>query len=266
MNEVNNEMMRSHKGPLAVGMLILALAGTAFLVTKTIKEIGGANDAGAQNTITVSGKGEAFAIPDIGMLSFDVSAEALTVDKAQADVTARMNDIIAYLKTMKISKDDIKTTNYNIYPRYEYNQKCLANGICPVNGTQVLVGYNVSHSVQVKIRKTEDAGIVLAGLGSRKVTNISGLTFMVENDKAVTEEARAKAIKDAKDQAKVLARDLGVRLVAIVSFSESGNYPVPYYSKGMAMDSRVSNEAVAPEIPTGENKITSNVSITYEIR
>ena len=54
----------------------------------------------------------------------------------------------------------------------------------------------------------------------------------------------------------------------MVNFSEGGNgyYPMAYAAKGM-MDSVVSNVATpTPELPTGENKITSNVTVTYEIR
>ena len=39
------------------------------------------------------------------------------------------------------------------------------------------------------------------------------------------------------------------------------------YAKGMmARDSLESVPSPVPELPTGENKITSNVTITYEIR
>ena len=65
---------------------------------------------------------------------------------------------------------------------------------------------------------------------------------------------------------KKLSKDLGVHLIRIVSFSENGNYPMPLFAKGMMADSVTVSSAPAPELPTGENKITSNVTITYEIR
>jgi uncharacterized protein YggE len=80
-------------------------------------------------------------------------------------------------------------------------------------------------------------------------------------------EAREEAIKDAKKQAQALAKNLGVKLKKITSFYDNSDtmYP-PYYAEGMggAMMSKA-DMRTSPEIPTGENKITANVSITYEI-
>ena len=76
--------------------------------------------------------------------------------------------------------------------------------------------------------------------------------------------ARAKAIDQAKSKADALAKALGVRLVRIVSFSENGSNPSPI--RYDLMSAGVSSKAgTVPEISTGEQKITSNVNITYEI-
>jgi uncharacterized protein YggE len=117
----------------------------------------------------------------------------------------------------------------------------------------------------VKIRKIEDAGKVLGVIGTTGVSDISGLNFEVDEQDEKVREARKMAIDDAREQAKQLAKDLGVKLGDIVSFNESGNYPMPmYYVKDMALGMGGSAEST-PEIPTGESEITSNVTIVYEI-
>ncbi len=118
----------------------------------------------------------------------------------------------------------------------------------------------------IKIRNIADAGKVLSAIGTTGVSDISGLNFEVDDQDAKVREARKIAIDDAREQAKQLAKDLGVKLSDIVSFNESGNYPTPmYYAKDMAMGMGGANES-APQLPTGESKITSNVTITYEIK
>ena len=86
----------------------------------------------------------------------------------------------------------------------------------------------------------------------------------------VQDQARDEAIADAKQKAEMLAKQLGVRLVRVVSYNDSGNYPQPMYARDMAYGmggaENQSTKAVAPSISIGENKVTSNVSITYEIR
>ncbi len=223
----------------------------------------------ATKTISVTGKGERLVVPNIASLTYEVSKESDTVAKAQTYVTEKSNDILAYLKSVGIEDRDIKTVNYSIYPRYDYDNTPCYSSVCPSSGKRVFAGYTVTNSVEVKIRDIAKAGDVLSELGKRSVTNLNGLNFIVENEDAVRAEARRLAIADAKEKAQVLAKDLGVRIVRISSFSESGYgyYPPVMYSK--AADAYGMGGAVAapsPEIATGENKITTQVNITYEIR
>lgn len=219
------------------------------------------------NTITVAGKGEVVVKPDIATVSFGVTTENLDVSKAQTESATKINNIVAFLKTKGVDEKDIKTTNYNIYPRYDYVQSTLTSSIYPYNGKQVLAAYVVSQTVEVKIRKIADAGAILSGVGEFGVTDVSGLTFTVDNVDTVKDQARDLAIMDAKEQAKVLAKGLGVRLVKITSFSEGGNYPMFFgASESMMAKGIGGGDAVVPQVPVGENKVTSNVSITYEIR
>jgi uncharacterized protein YggE len=214
------------------------------------------------NTISFAGKGEVLVKPDIATVSFGVTAENLDVAKAQTTATTKMNSIIDLLKKQGVSEKDIKLTNYNIYPRYDYVQNAT---LYPYTGKQVLSAYVVSQTVEVKIRDISKAGEILTGVGEFGVTEVSGLTFSVDNDQAVKDQARDLAIEDAKTQAQTLAKSLGVRLVKITSFSENGNYPV-YYEMNKSMALGASADRAVPQVPMGENKITSNVSITYEIK
>jgi len=213
-----------------------------------------------KDTITVSGKGEVVVQPDIATISFSVLVENKDVGIAQTGAATKMNDIIASLKTSGVDVKDIKTTNYSIYPRYDY----IRTATDIYGGKQTLAGYDVSQTVEVKIRKIADAGTILASVGKLGVTDISGLTFGIDKQDAVKIQARDLAVEDAKTQAKKLADSLGVKLVKITAFSESNNYPI-YYGMTAKMDSAAVS-SVAPQLPAGENKITSNVSITYEIR
>lgn len=251
--------------------IILLLIVLCFIGRMFMDGHGWRDDNKVVNTITVSGTGEVVVVPDIATVSFGVTAESLDVAKAQTDSATKINKIIDFLKTKGVEAKDIKTTNYNIYPRYDYR-----NVACPLVQTtiypsvpcggskQVLAAYVVSQTVEVKIRDITKAGEILSGVGEFGVTDVSGLNFTIDNDQAVKDQARDLAIKDAKAQAEVLAKGLGIRLVKITSFSENGNSPVYYGVSAKMMDSAA--PSVAPQVPVGENKITSNVSITYEIK
>jgi uncharacterized protein YggE len=246
-----------------VALLLIIMA---LIAIKDIKDLGAKDANTIQNTITVSGKGEIMVKPDIALISLGVTEDEKTVVAAQDLATKKMNDAIQILKDNGVLEKDIKTTSYNISPRYEYVRASqFDNPALYPYGKQVLAGYTVSQNVDVKIRDLTKAGDILAKVGQIGLDNVSGLQFMVDNEDAVKIQARDQAITDAKTNAKKLAKALGVRLADLVSFNENGNYPI--YARMDMVSSKVAGTAsVAPEIPTGENTITSNVTLVYEIR
>jgi uncharacterized protein YggE len=260
-----NELTSDNKVRLAIlGVLVLLGLFLAVQIVSGINDFGRSENG--TNSITVSGTGKASIAPDIAQISFTVQENASTVAAAQDSATKRTDQALAALKALGIDDKDVKTTGYQVYPQYT-TRPCPAGAYCANNGSEIS-GYQVSQTVEVKVRKTDQAGDVLQKLGTLGVQNISGPNFMVDDDGRVQLEAREEAIKDAKERADTLAKQLGVRLGKVVSFSESGG-AVPYfaYGKGGAMDMAVTNQAApAPTLPTGENETTVTVTITYEIR
>lgn len=255
-------------GLAVLALLALYLLALVMSEFKSMRYIG--SGVSASNTITVSGEGEVTAVPDTATFSVTVQERAKTVDAAQEMASTKGNAIVEYLEDQGVDKKDIQTADYSVYPEYEYSTRvCEPNEYC-VPGKQTLIGYQVSQTITVKVRDTEQAGELLTGVGERGASQVSGLSFTIDDEEALQAAARDEAIAQAKDKADDLARALGVRVVRVVGFSESGNYPGPYYAYGrggdavgMAMETKA---APAPALPTGENKIVSNVSITYEIR
>ncbi len=250
---------------IAITLTILSL----FLLAKFVGEVKGFKYIGSypsgQSIISVSGKGEVVGIPDVATFSFGVLEESLVVSEAQNEAAKSINAIVEYLKKNGVAEKDITTSGYNIYPRYEYG---TLGSLYPYqNGKQKLAAYVVTETVTVKIRKLEDAGKLLAGIGEQGATNISGLTFDFDKRDELVKEARDKAIKEARTEANKLAKSLGVDLVRIISYNDNGNY-YPMYAKTMSAEAygRGGDMAVPPAIPVGEDKITANVTITYEVK
>mgnify|MGYP001602215561 FL=1 len=253
-------------GAAALGVLAL------FLLVSTISELKGLRFIGsgvaATNTISVSGEGEVFAVPDTVTFSVTVRENAKQVKDAQDAATKKGNDIIEYLKKEGVEEKDIKTTDYSVSPQYEWiQQACPQSGYCPP-GKQILTGFQVSQTLSVKVRDTKKAGDLLSGVGAHGATEVSDLSFTIDDEDALKAEARDKAIAEAKEKAEKLAKSLGVSLVRVVGFYENeGGGPI--YAYGMGGAERTVSDSmpkVAPQIPAGENKIVSNVSVTYEIR
>ncbi len=251
---------------VATGLLGILFIFVLILAIQHMKEIRYVGSADTTSTINVEGSSNVVAVPDIATFTFTVSETAKTVGDAQAKATTKTNAALKALRDQGIADKDIATQSYNISPQYEYQtQVCPTGSYCP-GGKSVLTGYDVSQSIEVKVRDLTKAGTILTSIGSLGVQNVNSLSFSVDEPTKVQADARNKAIAAAKAKADVLAKQLGVRLVRIVSFSEnSGNYPRPMYNVyGKGMDAAVAQSA--PEIPTGEQKVTSTVNITYEIQ
>lgn len=249
---------------IALAMLALFLLIASFAALKGYRYIG--SGVTATNTITVSGEGEVFAVPDTASFTVSVIETGKDVVTAQTAANTKGNAIIAYLKEQGIDAKDIQTTDYSVNPQYEYSNSICAAGTYCGPGKQTLVGFQVMNTLTVKVRDTQKAGALLSGVGSKGASSVSSLSFTIDDQKGLEAQARDKAIAEAKSKADALAKSLGVSVIRVVGFNENSNQPY-YYAKatgGMALDSV--QAAPAPEVAVGQNKITSNVSVTYEIR
>jgi uncharacterized protein YggE len=241
---------------------ILALGAYAHATLKQAKQ-----GMMGPTTISVTGEGEVFAKPDVGQFTFSVRAEGADAATAQGASAEKVNAIMGYLKEQGIEERDIKTQGYNLSPKYRYDaQPCAMGMLCPP-GEQVLDGYEVFQSVSVKVRDLAKAGALISGAGERGATDLSGLTFTIDDESELEAEARELAIADAKARAQKIATDLNVRLVKMINYYEHENMAPPYYGGGM-MEAvpMMKADMAAPELPVGENTIMSKVTIVYEIR
>lgn len=265
MEENKKSFLGEYHKCFSITALVLAGILCLFLLVKVAKDMKAYSYVGrdsARNVIIVSGKGELYVKPDLATVTFSITEENLDVSKASDAVNTKMASIIENLKADGIDEKDIKTTDYNIYPRYDY----LRSDVYTYSSKQVLAAYVVTQGIEIKIRDLSKSGKIISDLGALKVTNMSGLTFTNDKHDDLVKQARDEAITEARSEAKKLAKQLGVSLGDIVSFSEGGaSYPM-YDDRMYSVSSMGKEQSVSAIIPTGESKITSNVSITYEIK
>ena len=227
----------------------------AYSELKTAKYIGLA----PQNTIIVTGEGKVSAAPDIAMVSITTREVAKTTKEAQEKAAKKTSALKKGLLDAGVEEKDIKTASYMTMPKYYYNN----------SGKAILEGYETIQTDEVKVRNTDNVSKVLDLAASLNINEVSGPNFTIDDTDKLKDEAREKAIAEAKEKAEKLADQLGVDLVRIVSFSESGDYAYMPYVKEAAMSMSMARDASAPTAPTvsgGEQEIKSNVSITFEIR
>jgi hypothetical protein len=207
-------------------------------------------------TITVSGEGKTSIAPDLATITFSVVSQGDKPEEIQKANTTKINKAIAFVKEQGVKAEDIKTTGYNMYPRYKYDKD---------SGESSISGYELSQSVTVKIRALDKASIIVGGLTSTGINQIGSLEYSVENPEAQRARAREEAFANARQKAMEMSYANGVSLVRVINFSEqAGMYPTPYY--GVMEAKSGMGGAVTPDLQPGSEEVKIQVSVTYEIR
>jgi len=205
-------------GLLATATLVLAVVfNTAGLRTQA-QETGNVSD----QTITVSGVGEVYGTPDTVYISLGVDQTSPSVTDAVTSARETLANIIAALEGAGISREDIQTSNFNVFPEDRYD---------PSSGQPT--GERTYHAVlgvNVVVRQVDNAGTIISTALDAGANSINGLSFGIADTTELEAQARAAAVADAKARAEQLAQDFGVSLGNVVAVSEgysSGSSPIP---------------------------------------
>ncbi|MFA7685291.1 MAG: SIMPL domain-containing protein [Candidatus Gracilibacteria bacterium] len=211
-------------------------------------------------TITVDGEGKITATPDTAIIDLSVVSQGKTVKAVTEDGNKKMTAVIAAVKNLKVDAKDITTTQFSLYPQYDYQDYSSPR----------ITGYELNQSITVKLKgvdqldKVDD--VIDAGL-TAGANRVGQLTFDVDDMAAVKKQSRQKAFDAAKLKAKEMADAAGVNLGRVVTFSEGYTYqPQMYanYKMDYAAEEAMPITAATP-IQPGSKDFSMNVSVTYEI-
>jgi uncharacterized protein len=229
---------------LAAAALPSAAAAQQASITQTI----------AGTRLDVSATGEVTRVPDVAIISAGVISRSPTATGALQDSASRMGRVLAALKRAGVEDRDVQTSNVSLNPEYRY----------PQNESPQLVGYTASNTVTIRFRDIRSSGKILDALVGEGANQINGPSLTIDKPETALDEARAKAISAGRARADLYARSLGMRIVRVVSVSESGGYAVPPPMPPMMMAAR--GERDQTKIEPGEQKLQVNVAMTFELQ
>lgn len=208
----------------------------------------------AGTRLDINATGEATRVPDVAIVSAGVVTRAASARAALTQNAARMERVRAALKRAGIADRDIQTSNISLNPDYRYVE----------NQPPRLTGYTASNQVNVRFRDIGKTGDILDALVAEGANQINGPNLTIDKPEEALDEARVKALADGRARAELYARALGMRVVRLLSVSESGgNYPVPPPMPVM-MEAR--GAAAGTKIDPGEQKLSVSLGMTFELR
>ncbi len=235
-------------------LLILAIAAIVIVALAL------ANKTNEQDRFSVMGSGTVYAKADIANIEVGLKTEAKkTAAEATTDNTNKMNEIVGEIKKLGIEDKDIKTSNYNLNPVYNYTS---------LKG-QELIGYEVTQNLILKVRDLNKIGDVIAKTTGKGANQIGNINFTIDDEFALKNQARELAIQKAQEKAGLIAKQSGMKLGEIKGVYESSE-PVPpivYNYSNAKMDLSAGGRGIeSPSIQSGQNEIKVDITLVYEVK
>lgn len=248
-------------------LTVVLLTGAGVLTVVTVMKFFGPLPLSINSTVSQKaslfyseGKSEMEVVPDEAKVSLGINIQKDTVGVAQDEANKVINAITAKLAELGIDKEDVKTSNYSIYPNYDYT-----------NGTNRIIGYNINSNLEVTISDFDKLNSVIDLATAEGANQVGGVQFTLSKEKEaeLKQQARQEAIKDAQESAQELARLSGIRLGRVVDVSESrmDAWPVSpmYRSAEIMMNKDAYGAGGEPtSIEPGSTTYSYVVNLSYE--
>jgi uncharacterized protein YggE len=202
--------------------------------------------------ISVTGEATVSVAPDQAQIDGGVTSDAKTAREASDANNAAMGKVLLALKGAGIEEKDYQTSRLSLQPQFATPKVAeRAPGI---------VSFRASNRVTVKIRDVTKVANVIDVLVGAGTNDIGGINFTVTQASKHLDEAREKAIADARRKAEIYAKAAGVTLGEPISISEEGA-PTPVFRGKMAAPM-----AAGAPVAQGEETLSVTVSVTWAIK
>ncbi len=206
------------------------------------------SDAETAPTIQVQGSGSVDVAPDAFSITFVVEQKGEGVSKLNKQVESDLNNVVDFLLKEGVESSQIQSMQVRLTPRYE-----------PTPQGHRENGFVLSREVTFTHKKLEDYDKLIDGILSRGVTRIQKFDFVISDEASQYENALIKAVKDAKQRAILLSKELGVKLGHVVHISEFGG-PVPSVQPRY----RMAQAEASASLP-GQQSVSATVNVSFLI-
>ena len=205
--------------------------------------------------ILVTGSATIQSSPDLATLRVGVQSFDKNVEKAVNDNNTKIESIILNLGNKGLTEKDMETDQFNISPQREYRN----------NNPPIVVGYNVSNILTVKIRNLESLGEIMQVAVGSGANTINGLSFSIEDPNPLRQKARGLAMEDALSRAEILADASGVEVGKPISIQEL-SYGGPVVKSENLAGAEFAMDARIPIQTPSEVGIQINLQVRFEIK
>ncbi|MFA6106331.1 MAG: SIMPL domain-containing protein [Patescibacteria group bacterium] len=215
-----------------------------------------------QNQVSVTGQGKVSYVPDIANITLGVQIDKMSkADEALNKLNGDIKKIIEALKKTGAKEEDIQTQNYSLYPQYDV-----------IDNVSKLTGYSANQQLIVKVKDfkpgSDTVSKIISEASKAGANQVNGINFTTSKEEELKQEARIKAIEDARSKADSIANAAGVKLGKVIGwwenivFSPSSNQSYFDGKGGMGGG----GEIASPSIPSGTQEIIIELNLNYRVK
>lgn len=236
----------------------IGILATSLVLAGLLASPARAGEREEPRVVSVNGQGEVRAQPDYAIVTLGISARQPTLEGARQEANRVVDALLKVTRELKVPEARVRSTRVNINPEYEWNE--------PKRQRQ-FVGYTVTRQLIVDLRELDKLGLLM----EKSVTAGANLVQEPALDSSqradLERQALALAVEDARQNAAVLAKSVGMAVGTARNVSGNGTGGGP---RPMPMVAMARAEAMAPqEAPgtyrTGDLVFTANASVTFDL-
>ena len=234
---------------------VAALAAGGYLVgsVHTPSPAAAAATDPAQQGVVVSGLGKVSGTPDVLRVQLGVEVRRDDVSTALRDANTVQSRIRDAVRADGVDPKDLQTSDVSLYPAYT-----------PKGAPH---GYTVNESLTVKLRNLSRAGKTIgdAVVAGGNAARVQGVSFALEDNAALLEQARDAAYAEAKKKAQRYADLSGRSLGPVELVSEQDpttEQPMPYARADLAAGAPSSAVPIDP----GQAQVSVSVTVRWSLR
>ena len=220
-------------------VFLTLLCVSLFAASAPAQQGASLNELAATPVVTVR-IGENLKVPpDEATITVTTQSRAATASAALEANKLKTEKMVEVIRSAGIGAKDVQTQGVNLNPDYQYYTE---NG----RGSQRLVGYLASNSIQVKTRQIDRLSTLLDQVTAGGADQIYGPNFGIADPLPLRREARKRAMVRGEAEAMEYAANAGFQRVRLLSVEEG----VSYRSSDIVVTgSRISGNGPPPPPP-----------------
>jgi uncharacterized protein len=226
----------------------LSTAGVALAVVLSLCVASVAAQPVPARTLSIAGHAEVHAVPDAALVSTGVVTEGETAAAALKSNSAALAKVVDAIRSSGVEGRDLQTSGLSLQARTYRPEKPSATD------RPRIIGYTAANEVTLRVRDLAKLGDLLDKATAAGANRIDGIELVVSNQEALLDEARRKAVADAKDKADLYAQAAGFTLGKVMSLAEE-NVPSP---RPLA---RAMTAVAAAPVPVEAGEMTLSVRV-----